>query len=87
MSTDLKKNILEAQKAEEPQKAKVKTTMESNFCNCLKTSSEDEYWGCWLECECGYKSNVVYAKYCGGCGKEIRVVGIAKNSIEHYGQR
>ena len=59
--------------------------MDKKFCKCLKTDDKDEYWGYWLECECGYKGNVEYAKYCGGCGKEIREVGIVE--VEHYGQR
>ena len=81
MSTDLKKDI-EAAK-QEYEKARRKNI---DYCQCYRTRDKDEYWGYWLECECGYKSNVDYAKYCGGCGKELRIIGTIKN-LEHYGQR
>lgn len=40
--------------------------------------SEDEYWGKWILCECGYDLNVGEADYCGRCGKKIKVIGSAK---------
>ena len=54
-------------------------------CRCLKTKSCDEYWGKWLECECGYTSNTTGAKYCGGCGKKIEVIGIIGEQA-HFGE-
>ena len=86
MSLDLKRDILEAAIYEKLMADKTKPIMANNSCQCLKTAYKDEYWGYWLECECGYKSNVDYAKYCGGCGKELRIIGTTKD-IEHYGQR
>lgn len=54
-------------------------------CKCLKTEFKDEYWGYWVECECGFTSNVEYATYCGGCGKKIEVV--RTKTFEHFGER
>ena len=48
---------------------------EKNTCRCLRESDKEEYWGFWLDCECGYKLNVEQAVYCGGCGKKINVIG------------
>ena len=49
--------------------------MEKETCNGLKTEYQDEYWGYWIKCECGYGGNLDDAKYCGGCGKKIQIVG------------
>lgn len=59
---------------------------ETNYCNCERTKDKDEYWGYWIECECGYKSNTDGATYCGGCGKRIRVIGTTAG-FEHHGER
>lgn len=56
--------------------------MEEVKCKCLKTEDYKEYWGQWIICECGFESNVEYAKYCGGCGKEIEVTGIKPSEWE-----
>lgn len=60
--------------------------MEEKVAKCFKSVFKDEYWGYWLECECGYKSNVDGADYCGGCGKKIEVVGVA-DDFPHFGER
>jgi hypothetical protein len=62
---------------------KMKTNKE--ICRCLETKSCDEYWGKWLECECGYTSNTASARYCGGCGKKIEVIGVVGNQ-SHFGE-
>lgn len=61
-------------------------TEEKEICKCFKSEDKDEYWGYWLECECGYNSNVEHATYCGGCGKKIEVIGRIKNPL-HFGER
>lgn len=58
----------------------------NKYANCTLTGY-DEYWGKWLECECGYKNNTDGAKYCGGCGKLIKVVEENDNQTFHYGNR
>lgn len=60
--------------------------LEIGSCECLKTNDKDEYWGYWLECECGYRSNTEGATYCGGCGNKIRIIGTTAG-FEHYGER
>ena len=47
----------------------------AEFCDCFKSEDKDEYWGHWIKCECGYDANTTAAKFCGGCGKKINVVG------------
>ena len=75
MSSDLKEDILKAKRG-----------YEKFNCKCLKTNYEDEYWGYWLECECGYKNNTDYATYCGGCGRRIHIIGTTDH-VPHLGQR
>jgi hypothetical protein len=65
---------------DKPKKNKTKTNTET--CRCLKTEDYKEYWGQWIECDCGFTSNVEHAKYCGGCGKEIEVVGVKPSEWE-----
>lgn len=60
--------------------------LEVDYCKCMKTKDKDEYWGYWLECECGYKSNTDGATYCGGCGKKIKIIGNT-TKFEHFGER
>ena len=86
MSSNLQDDILKA-KTQIAAMQSLHNKAKINYCHCLKTQRPDEYWGHWLECECGFESNVEYAKYCGGCGKEIRIIGITKNKLEHFGQR
>lgn len=59
---------------------------ERDYCNCQRTEDMDEYYGYWIECECGFKSNTNGADYCGGCGKRIRVTGYMKK-FKHFGER
>lgn len=59
---------------------------ETNYCQCKRTKYKDEYWGHWIECECGYKSNTDGATYCGGCGKKIQIIGTTAE-FEHFGER
>lgn len=43
-------------------------------------TSVREYWGEWIYCDsCGFDYNINEADYCGGCGRKIKVVGIAKS--------
>lgn len=60
--------------------------LEANYCQCMRTEDKDEYWGYWLECECGYKSNTDGATYCGRCGKKIQIISTTAK-FEHYGER
>lgn len=48
-------------------------------CKCLKTEDENEYWGNWILCECGYKQNTVHATFCGGCGRKIEIIGVKES--------
>ena len=50
-------------------------------CNCLETDDKYEYWGYWNVCECGF-NNIEGAKYCGGCGKKINVIGVTEDYIK-----
>ena len=59
---------------------------ETNYCQCKQTKDKDEYWGYWVECECGYKLNITGATYCGGCGKRIQIIGTT-SEFTHYGER
>ncbi len=68
---------------DKPKKHKIETNTET--CRCLETEFYDEYWGKWLECECGYTSNTASAKYCGGCGKKIEVIGVIGKQA-HFGE-
>lgn len=54
---------------------------EERNCNCLETDDKYEYWGYWNICECGF-NNIEGAKYCGGCGKKINIVGITEDYIK-----
>ena len=47
---------------------------EEETCECLKTTYKDEYWGYWIECECG-GSSPEWSNYCNKCGKKIKIVG------------
>lgn len=47
--------------------------MDKEYCKCTETY-EEEYFGTWLKCECGFDSNMPWAEYCGGCGKKIVIV-------------
>lgn len=54
---------------------------EKNICNYLETDDKYEYWGYWVVCECGF-NNVEGAKYCGGCGKKINIVGVTEDYLK-----
>ena len=47
----------------------------SRTSKCYKSEDKDEYWGHWIKCECGFDLNTEGAKFCGGCGKAIKVFG------------
>ena len=50
---------------------------EEIFCKAYKLPY-DEYYGAWILCdECGYDKNLIFADYCGRCGKHLKVVGKA----------
>lgn len=43
-------------------------------------TSVKEYWNTWIYCDsCGFDCNVNGAYYCGGCGRKLKVVGVAKS--------
>lgn len=50
--------------------------IEHESSQCYESDDKLEYWGFWIECECGYSRNTKGAKFCGGCGKKINVIGV-----------
>ena len=49
--------------------------IEEETCECFETTFKDEYWGYWIKCKCG-SSSPKYSKYCTGCGKKIKIIGV-----------